>query len=110
MARISGVWVPLVTPFKDGRIDLASYRRLIEHLLAQGVSGLFPLGTTGEAPTLDDDEVDAIVDETVGVVAGRVPVFVGIGGNATHKVIRTIRRLETYDFSGIVSVCPYYNR
>lgn len=110
MARISGVWVPPVTPLKDGRIDLASYRRLIEHLLGKGVAGVFPLGTTGEAPTLDDDEVDAIVDATVGVVAGRVPVFVGIGGNATHKVIRTIKRLEKYDFPGIVSVCPYYNR
>jgi 4-hydroxy-tetrahydrodipicolinate synthase len=110
MAGISGVWAPPVTPFKDGRIDLASYRRLIEHLLGKGVSGVFPLGTTGEAPTLDDDEVDAIVDATVSVVAGRVPVFVGIGGNATHKVIRAIRRLEKYDFPGIVSVCPYYNR
>jgi 4-hydroxy-tetrahydrodipicolinate synthase len=94
----------------DGRIDLPSYRRLIEHLLAKGVSGLFPLGTTGEAPTLDEDEADAIVEETVRVAAGRVPVFVGIGGNATHKVIRTIRRLEKFDFPGIVSVCPYYNR
>jgi len=110
MARISGVWVPPITPFKDGRIDLVSYRRLIEHLLGKGVTGLFPLGTTGEAPTLDDDEVDAIVDATVSVAAGRVPVFVGIGGNATHKVIRTMRRLEKYDFPGIVSVCPYYNR
>jgi 4-hydroxy-tetrahydrodipicolinate synthase len=110
VAGISGVWVPLVTPMLDGRIDLPSYRRLIEHLLAKGVSGLFPLGTTGEAPTLDDDEADAVVEETVRVAAGRVPVFVGIGGNATHKVIRTIRRLEKFDFPGIVSVCPYYNR
>jgi 4-hydroxy-tetrahydrodipicolinate synthase len=110
VAKISGVWVPLVTPMRDGRVDLASYRRLIEHLLAKGVSGFFPLGTTGEAPTLDDDEADAVVAETVNVVAGRVPVFVGIGGNATHKVIRAIKRLEKFDFPGIVSVCPYYNR
>jgi 4-hydroxy-tetrahydrodipicolinate synthase len=108
--RISGVWVPLVTPMRDGRIDLPSYRRLIEHLLAKDVAGLFPLGTTGEAPTLDEEEADAVVEETVRVAAGHVPVFVGIGGNATHKVIRTIRRLETLDFAGIVSVCPYYNR
>ena len=110
MARISGVWAPIVTPFRNGLVDIASYRRLIEHLLAKGVAGLFPLGTTGEAPTLDDDEIDAIVEETVGVVAGRVPIFVGIGGNATRKVIETIKRLERYDFPGIVSVCPYYNR
>ena len=110
MARISGVWAPLITPMLERRIDLPSYRRLIEHLLAKGVSGFFPLGTTGEAPTLDEDEADAIVAETVEVVAGRVPVFVGIGGNATHKVIKTIKRLEKFDFPGIVSVCPYYNR
>ena len=107
---VGGVWVPLVTPFRDGLVDLKSYRRLIEHYVAQGVSGLFPLGTTGEAPTLDDVETDALLAETVEAVAGRVPVFVGIGGNATHKVIRTIRRVERYGFPGIVSVCPYYNR
>jgi 4-hydroxy-tetrahydrodipicolinate synthase len=107
---ISGVWVPLITPFNDGRIDMVSHRRLIDHYVAAGVSGLFPLGSTGEAPTLDEREVDAIIAETVDAVAGRVPVFVGIGGNATHKVIKTIRRVERYEFSGIVSVCPYYNR
>jgi 4-hydroxy-tetrahydrodipicolinate synthase len=105
-----GVWVPLVTPFRDGLVDLKSYRRLIEHYVAQGVSGLFPLGTTGEAPTLDEAETDALLAETVEAVAGRVPVFAGIGGNATHKVIRTIRRVERFGFPGIVSVCPYYNR
>ena len=110
MAMITGVWVPLVTPFKDGAVDLASYRRLIEHYIGKGVSGLFPLGTTGEAPTLDEAEEDAIVAETVEAVAGRVPVFVGIGSNATAKVIKTIKRLGRRHFPGIVSVCPYYNR
>lgn len=107
---VAGVWVPLVTPFKDGAVDLASYRRLIEHYIGKGASALFPLGTTGEAPTLSDDEEDAIVAETVDVAAGRVPVFVGIGSNATAKVIKTIKRLERFAFKGIVSVCPYYNR
>ena len=107
---MTGVWVPLVTPFKDGAVDLPSYRRLIEHYIGQGVSGLVPLGTTGEAPTLDDGEADAIVAETVETVAGRVPIFVGIGGNATAKVIQTIKRLGRHEFPGIVSVCPYYNR
>jgi 4-hydroxy-tetrahydrodipicolinate synthase len=110
MAMLTGVWVPLVTPFKDGAVDLASYRRLIEHYIGKGVSGLFPLGTTGEAPTLDEAEEDAIVAETVEAVAGRVPVFVGIGSNATAKVIKTIKRLGRRQFPGIVSVCPYYNR
>ncbi len=110
MTALTGVFAPLVTPFRDGRVDLASYRRLIDHFLTAGVSGFVPLGTTGEAPALDDDEIDAIVEATVSTVAGRVPVFVGIGGNATHKVVRAIKRLARYDFPGILSVCPYYNR
>jgi 4-hydroxy-tetrahydrodipicolinate synthase len=108
--RMSGVWLPIVTPFVDGAVDLDGYARLLEHYLARGVSGVFPVGTTGESPTLDDDEVEALVERTVGVVAGRVPVFVGIGGNATAKVLRTLARLQRHRFDGIVSVCPYYNR
>jgi 4-hydroxy-tetrahydrodipicolinate synthase len=106
----TGVWIPLITPFKDGHVDLASYGRLIEHFVACGVAGLFPLGTTGEASTLDDDEVDEIVATTVEIAAGRLPVFVGIGGNDTRKVIKAIQRLDRLDFAGIVSVCPYYSR
>lgn len=107
---LSGVWVPLVTPFKDGVVDLASYRRLIEHYVGCGVAGLFPLGTTGEAPTLDDGEMDAIVAATVDAAAGRLPIFVGAGGNDTRKVVKTVERLSRFEVAGIVSVCPYYSR
>jgi 4-hydroxy-tetrahydrodipicolinate synthase len=110
MSKISGLWLPLVTPFKDGDVDFPSYERLIDHYLAEGVDGLFPLGTTGESPALDDDEIDELVERTVAKAAGRVPVFVGVGGNATHKVEKTLRRLDRFAFEGIVSVCPYYNR
>jgi 4-hydroxy-tetrahydrodipicolinate synthase len=110
MTEISGVWLPVVTPFIDGAVDFTSYAKLLEHYLAEGVTGIFPLGTTGESPTIDDDEMEAIVDRTVNVVAGRVPIFVGVGGNATKKVLHTLKRLERYAFAGIVSVCPYYNR
>ena len=109
-AKISGLWLPLVTPFKDGVVDFSSYERLIDHYIACGVDGLFPLGTTGESPALDDDETDELVERTVAKVAGRVPVFVGVGGNATHKVEKALGRLERFAFAGIVSVCPYYNR
>jgi 4-hydroxy-tetrahydrodipicolinate synthase len=110
MTTLSGVWLPIVTPFHDGAVDFLSYETLIEHYIAAGVSGIFPLGTTGESPTLDDDESEALIERTLGVVAGRVPVFVGIGGNATAKTLKTLSRLDRYDFAGIVSVCPYYNR
>ena len=110
MQRLTGVWIPLITPFVGGDVDLSGYRRLVEHYVGKGVSGLIPLGTTGEAPTLDDDEAEAIVAATVEVAAGRGPVFAGIGGNAPHKVVKTLKRLERHAFAGILSVCPYYNR
>ncbi|MBM3643627.1 MAG: 4-hydroxy-tetrahydrodipicolinate synthase [Alphaproteobacteria bacterium] len=106
----SGLWVPLVTPFRDGALDLASYEGLVDHYVRLGVDALFPLGTTGEAPTLDDDESEAVLAATLRAAAGRVPVFAGVGGNATARVVRTLRRLQRYDHAGIVSVCPYYNR
>jgi 4-hydroxy-tetrahydrodipicolinate synthase len=110
VTRIAGIWLPIITPFADGAIDLESYEKVLRDALAKGISGVFPLGTTGESPVIDDDEMDAIVERTVTVVAGRVPIFVGVGGNATHKVVKTLKRLERYPFEGIVSVCPYYNR
>ena len=110
MTAISGVWLPIITPFVDGAVDLAGYERLLRHYLDTGITGIFPVGTTGESPTLDDDETERIVERTLKVVGGRLPVFVGVGGNATAKVLRTLRRLERYRFPGIVSVCPYYNR
>jgi len=110
MTTISGVWLPVITPFFEGALDLASYEAVIEDGLRKGISGVFPIGTTGESPTIDDDEVERLVDRTVAIVAGRVPIFVGVGGNATHKVLKTLKRIERYDVAGIVSVCPYYNR
>jgi len=107
---LSGVWIPLVTPFRDGAVDLASYRRLVAHYIERGASAIFPLGTTGEAPTLDEAETDAVVAATIEVAAGRAPVFVGIGGNDTRKVIKAVERLSRFPFEGIVSVCPYYSR
>jgi 4-hydroxy-tetrahydrodipicolinate synthase len=107
---IAGLWLPLITPFRDGAVDYASYERLLDHYMALGVDGLFPLGTTGEAPALDDAEIERLVECTLARARARVPVFVGVGGNATHKVIGALRRLEHLPFDGIVSVCPYYNR
>jgi 4-hydroxy-tetrahydrodipicolinate synthase len=105
----NALWLPLITPFKDGAVDFASYERLVAHYVAQGVDALFPLGTTGESPTLDEAESEALIERTL-AVAGDVPVFAGVGGNATAKVVKTLRRFERLPFKGIVSVCPYYNR
>jgi len=105
----NALWLPLITPFKDGAVDFASYEPLVAHYVAQGVDALFPLGTTGEQPTLDEAEAEALIERTL-AAAGPVPVYVGVGGNATTKVVKTLKRLERLPFRGIVSVCPYYNR
>jgi 4-hydroxy-tetrahydrodipicolinate synthase len=108
--RLSGVWLPVITPFKDDAIDHASYARLVDHYVRAGVTGIIPLGTTGESPTLDEAESDALIERTVAAVAGRVPILVGVGGNDTRKVVKAVKRLEKHPVQGILSVCPYYNR
>ena len=109
-AAISGVFLPVITPFLDGAVDLQSYERILERALARGVRGILPLATTGEASALEEDEAEMILERTLQVVGGRVPVYVGIGGNATAKVVRAVQRLERFDIQGILSVCPYYVR
>ena len=108
--RFSGVWLPVVTPFKAGEIDYAGYERLVDHYVRAGVSGVIPLGTTGESPTIDEAETEALVERTVATVAGRVPILIGVGGNDTRKVVKAVKRLQKHAVQGILSVCPYYNR
>ncbi len=108
--KISGVWLPIITPFIDNKIDFQSYEKLIEHYISEGISGLIPLGTTGENPAVSESEFESIIDRTLATVDGRVPVFIGIGGNYTNKVLKTLKTVEKYRMDGILSVCPYYNR
>ena len=108
--RLSGVWLPIITPFKAGEIDYAGYERLVDHYVRAGVSGVIPLGTTGESPTIDEAETEALVERTVATVAGRVPILIGVGGNDTRKVVKAVKRLQKHAVQGILSVCPYYNR
>jgi 4-hydroxy-tetrahydrodipicolinate synthase len=107
---VTGVWLPIVTPFVNGSVDFKSYERLLSYYLDENINGVIPLGTTGESATIDDDEAAAIVELTVDVVDGRIPIYVGVGGNSTAKVIKSLKRLEQYSCAGTLSVCPYYNR
>ena len=108
--RFSGVWLPVITPFKDGEVDHASYERLVDRYVRAGIAGIIPLGTTGESPTIDEAETEALVEHTVTTVAGRVPILVGVGGNDTRKVVKAVKRLQKHAVQGVLSVCPYYNR
>lgn len=107
---IKGVYVPLVTPFKDDKVDFNSYKKLVDYYISKGAHGLMPLGTTGESPTVLEDEYEAIVANTMEYVAGRVPVYVGLGGNNTKKVVEKLKVAEKHNVNGILSVSPYYSR
>lgn len=107
--KIEGVWLPIITPFYNGRVDIKSYSNLVEYYVNQGISGIIPLGTTGESPTIEENEFEMIIEKTVEIVNGRIPVFIGHGGNYTEKVIKQLKMIEKYKVDGILSVSPYYN-
>lgn len=108
--KLTGVWLPIITPFKNGKIDYPSYQRLIEYYSSKGISGIIPLGTTGEIPTIDDDEFEEMIDKTMEYNIKQLPIIVGVGGNCTTKVISKVKRIEKFGIQGILSVCPYYNK
>ena len=103
---MDGVWLPIITPFFEGKVDYESYTNLINNYIPKGITGLIPLGTTGESPTVNESEFEKIVDITLETTQGRVPVFAGLGGNDTNQVLKKIKIAEKYRIQGILSVCP----
>lgn len=108
--KVQGVYVPLVTPFLDDKVDYTSYKKMINNYISKCVHGIIPLGTTGECPTISDCEYEEIIEKTMEYAGGRTPVYVGIGGNNTKKVIKQLKMAQKHNVNGILSVCPYYNR
>jgi len=108
--QIRGSITALITPFKDGKIDEAALRRLIDWQIAQGTQGLVPVGTTGESPTLDHGEHERVVEICVESAKGRVPVIAGAGSNATAEAIAFTRHAKKAGADAVLSVAPYYNK
>ncbi|MDE5902403.1 MAG: 4-hydroxy-tetrahydrodipicolinate synthase [Muribaculaceae bacterium] len=113
MARfiLEGLGVALVTPFKaEKTIDFDALGRLVEFHIEAGADFLVVLGTTGETPTLSRDEQQQIRDFIRNLVAGRLPLVLGLGGNNTAAVIDDLQHLDLSGFSAILSVVPHYNK
>ncbi len=111
MNAFKGLGVALVTPFQeDQRIDFDSLKRLIDHVIAGGVDYLVVLGTTGESATLTASEKIQVLKASVEYNKGRVPLMLGLGGNATQKLVDEIEQTDFYGVAGILSVSPYYNK
>jgi 4-hydroxy-tetrahydrodipicolinate synthase len=107
---IKGSLPALVTPFKNGQVDLDALKKLVEWQIAEGTCGLVPVGTTGESPTLTHEEHEQVVEFVVKTAAGRVPVIAGAGSNNTTEGIRLIRHAEKVGADAALVVTPYYNR
>lgn len=105
-----GAIVAIVTPFKNGKVDEESLRKLIEEQIAAGTDGIVPCGTTGESTTLSHLEHDRVIEITVNAAKKRVPVIAGTGSNSTAEAIRLTRHAWEAGADGALMVCPYYNR
>jgi 4-hydroxy-tetrahydrodipicolinate synthase len=107
----TGCGTAMVTPFRgDGALDEATLRKLIARQIEAGIDFLVPCGTTGESPTLTHEEHVRVVEITVEIAKGRVPVVAGAGGYNTAEVIAMARELAAIGVDGILSVTPYYNK
>ncbi len=105
-----GTYTALITPFSDDRIDAAAFKALIERQIAAGITGIVPVGTTGESPTLDMDEHIEVIRLAVEFAAGRCQVVAGTGANATKEAIELTQAAEKLGATGTLQVCPYYNK
>lgn len=106
----SGSLPALVTPFKNGELDIDALKKLIEWHIGEGSNGFVPVGTTGESPTLTHREHEQVVEEVVKATAGRVPVIAGAGSNNTLESIRLAQHAEKVGADAILVVTPYYNK
>lgn len=106
----SGALTALITPFRDGEVDVEALEAMVEHEIRQGIHGLVPCGTTGETPTLSEKEDRTVIETVVRVANGRVPVVAGTGSNSTESAIKYTKMAEDAGADGSLQVAPYYNK
>ena len=107
---IHGSIPALVTPFMNGALDLDTLKSLVDWHIAEGSTGLVPVGTTGESPTLSHEEHETVIEVVVKAAAGRVPVIAGAGSNNTAEGMRLIRHAAKVGADAALVVTPYYNK
>jgi 4-hydroxy-tetrahydrodipicolinate synthase len=113
MTQLDGIWLPLITPFRDDRIDETSLRRMIRHYVAESIDGLILAATTGEGLTLDDAETERLVHVAAAELAAigkAVPIYLGISGSYTAKVVKALQTTAAWPVDGYLIACPYYTR
>ena len=111
MAQFRGAFTALITHMKDtGAVDYEGFRELVKFQIAEGIDGIVPLGTTGETPTLDEDEEDRLIEIAVKEAKGKVPVIIGAGSNDTKHMVIYTERAKRMGADAALVVTPYYNK
>src|SRR6266481_1707572 len=105
-----GTFTALVTPFRNGAIDVAAFEKLIENQIAVGITGIVAVGTTGESPTLSHEERQELIRLSVATAKKRCLVFAGTGSNATQHAVADTKMAEKLGADGALLVAPYYNK
>ena len=105
-----GVFVAVVTPFKNGKIDEEALRGLIDFQIAGGVDGIVPCGTTGESATLNHEEHDQVIRIAVDACKGKASVLAGTGSNSTQEAIQLSQNAKNAGADGLLQITPYYNK
>jgi len=105
-----GSFVAMVTPFRNGKVDEAKLRELVEFHVTNGTDGLIPCGTTGESPTLSHDEHHRVVELVIEAARGRIRVVAGTGSYSTSDAIEMTKHAERAGAAGALVVNPYYNK
>ena len=110
--KFEGTYTALVTPFNktDGKVDFGKLRALLEEQIAGGVSGVVPVGTSGESPTLSYEEHDKVIATTCEVCRGHIQVIAGTGANSTHEALDLTRHAIDVGADATLQVTPYYNK
>ena len=106
----AGAHTALVTPFRNGQFDTEAFRQLIEEQIAGGISGIIPVGTTGESPTLDHDEHLKVIEVAIQTANKRCLVIAGTGSNSTSEAISLTQAAEKAGADAALLVAPYYNK
>ncbi len=106
----TGVYTALISPFSNGQLDETAFKRLIELQVKAGVDGVVPVGTTGEAPTIDFEEHIRAIELAVHYSRGRFKVMAGTGANSTAEAVHLTKSAEYAGADGSLQVCPYYNK
>jgi len=110
LQTVAGIWVPLITPFMQGRIDEESLRKLVHHYAQTGITGFVLAGTTGESLTISDEETARLVAVVQEENQDKLPVLLGLCGSNTQKLVDVVRERNGWNIDGYLITAPYYTR